>query len=106
MCTCISLDFQSLGKEWNWILIISETFYWFGDNNYTEWAELFSQYKPPPYKLPKMTGAYSFGVAGIIGKWYSVLGDGCGVIITGPDSGNFLTRGWARSGGFNGCADM
>ena len=41
-----------------------ETFYWFGDNNYTEWEEVFNRYKPPPYRLPQMTGAYSFGVAG------------------------------------------
>lgn len=45
--------------------MIPETFYWFGDNNYTEWEELFKQYNPPPYRLPRMTGAYSFGVAGI-----------------------------------------
>lgn len=48
-----------------WWHLIPETFYWFGDNNYTEWEELFKQYNPPPYKLPRMTGAYSFGVAGI-----------------------------------------
>jgi hypothetical protein len=49
-------------------IIIPETFYWFGDNNYTEWEELFHQYTPPPYRLPRMTGAYSFGVAGILEK--------------------------------------
>lgn len=48
-----------------WWHLIPETFYWFGDNNNTEWEELFKQYNPPPYKLPRMTGAYSFGVAGI-----------------------------------------
>lgn len=42
----------------------SETFYWFGDNNHTEWEELFSMYNPPPYRLPGHTGAYSFGLAG------------------------------------------
>ena len=43
---------------------ILETFYWFGDNNYTEWEELFNEYKEPPYQLPEHTGAYSFGIAG------------------------------------------
>lgn len=42
----------------------NETLYWFGDNNYMEWDELFSKYIPPPYSLPQLTGAYSFGVAG------------------------------------------
>lgn len=42
----------------------NETFYWFGDNNHTEWEELFDAYHPPPYSLPNLTGAYSYGVAG------------------------------------------
>lgn len=42
----------------------NETFYWFGDNNHAEWEELFESYQPPPYNLPKLTGAYSYGVAG------------------------------------------
>ena len=42
----------------------TETFYWFGDNNYTEWEVLFNQYAEPPYQLPGHTGAYSFGLAG------------------------------------------
>lgn len=46
-------------------LFFSETFYWFGDNNYTEWEELFDQYQAPGYSLPYMTGVYSFGVAGL-----------------------------------------
>ena len=41
-----------------------ETLYWFGDNNHTEWEEMFDVYKEPPYKIPGLTGAYSFGVAG------------------------------------------
>lgn len=59
MCTANNYVFEI------WLHLIPETFYWFGDNNYTEWEELFKQYNPPPYKLPRMTGAYSFGVAGI-----------------------------------------
>ena len=43
---------------------LTETYYWFGDNNFTEWKSLFDLYKPPPYELPKMTGVYSFGLAG------------------------------------------
>ena len=46
------------------IVYSTETFYWFGDNNYTEWEELFDLYQEPPYQLPKHTGAYSFGIAG------------------------------------------
>ena len=37
---------------------------WFGDNNHTEWKKLFDSYVQPPYRLPKLTGAYSFGLAG------------------------------------------
>ncbi|KAM3863993.1 jmjC domain-containing protein 8 [Diretmus argenteus] len=42
----------------------SDTLYFFGDNNFTEWQSLFDQYRPPPYGLPRTTRAYSFGVAG------------------------------------------
>nr|XP_020443586.1 jmjC domain-containing protein 8 [Monopterus albus] len=42
----------------------SDTLYFFGDNNFTEWQSLFEQYKPPPYVLPHTSGAYSFGIAG------------------------------------------
>ncbi|KAM4535811.1 jmjC domain-containing protein 8 [Fundulus diaphanus] len=42
----------------------SETLYFFGDNNFTEWQNLFDRYQPPPYVLPDTTGAYSFGIAG------------------------------------------
>ncbi|XP_062588661.1 jmjC domain-containing protein 8-like [Saccostrea cucullata] len=62
----------------------NETFYWFGDNNYTEWKELFSQYNPPPYQLPRMTGAYSFGVAGAgTGVPFHFHGPGFGEVIFG-----------------------
>ncbi|XP_010782692.1 jmjC domain-containing protein 8 [Notothenia coriiceps] len=42
----------------------SETLYFFGDNNFTEWQSLFEQYESPPYALPHTSGAYSFGIAG------------------------------------------
>ncbi|KAL3875423.1 hypothetical protein ACJMK2_033371 [Sinanodonta woodiana] len=62
----------------------NETFYWFGDNNYTEWEELFNQYKPPPYKIPGMTGAYSFGLAGAgTGVPFHFHGPGFGEVIFG-----------------------
>lgn len=40
------------------------TLYFFGDNNHTEWKDLFDEYQQPPYTLPHKTGAYSFGIAG------------------------------------------
>lgn len=52
------------------LLVFSETLYWFGDNNHTEWKDLFESYEQPPYKLPGLTGAYSFGVAG---KLFTVI---------------------------------
>uniref|UniRef100_A0A4W5QDN2 Jumonji domain containing 8 n=1 Tax=Hucho hucho TaxID=62062 RepID=A0A4W5QDN2_9TELE len=42
----------------------SDTLYFFGDNNFTEWHSLFENYKAPRYMLPHTTGAYSFGIAG------------------------------------------
>ncbi|XP_060642260.2 jmjC domain-containing protein 8 isoform X5 [Anolis sagrei] len=48
-------DLDSLG---------SETLYFFGDNNFTEWGSLFRSYTPPPFRIPGTTGAYSFGIAG------------------------------------------
>ncbi|XP_034987848.1 jmjC domain-containing protein 8 isoform X2 [Zootoca vivipara] len=42
----------------------SETLYFFGDNNFTEWGPLFQKYTPPPFRIPGTTGAYSFGIAG------------------------------------------
>lgn len=52
--------------KWQWFyhIFFTETFYWFGDNNYTEWEEVFKVYKPPPYELPHLKGVYSFGMAG------------------------------------------
>lgn len=42
----------------------SETLYFFGDNNFTEWGPLFQKYRPPPFGIPGTTRAYSFGIAG------------------------------------------
>lgn len=42
----------------------SDTLYFFGDNNFTEWQSLFELYESPPYVLPHTSGAYSFGIAG------------------------------------------
>ncbi|XP_026887683.1 jmjC domain-containing protein 8 [Electrophorus electricus] len=42
----------------------SDTLYFFGDNNFTEWHSLFEKYKAPPYHLPYTSPAYSFGIAG------------------------------------------
>ncbi|CAL1531878.1 unnamed protein product, partial [Lymnaea stagnalis] len=62
----------------------NETFYWFGDNNFTEWKSLIDLYKPPPYFLPKMTGAYSFGLAGAgTGVPFHFHGPGFGEVVYG-----------------------
>uniref|UniRef100_A0A8C5XHE1 JmjC domain-containing protein 8 n=1 Tax=Microcebus murinus TaxID=30608 RepID=A0A8C5XHE1_MICMU len=42
----------------------NDTLYFFGDNNFTEWASLFRHYSPPPFGLLDTTPAYSFGIAG------------------------------------------
>lgn len=42
----------------------NETWYFFGENNYTEWKSLLDLYDRPKYELPNHDFAYSFGVAG------------------------------------------
>ncbi|KAM9745018.1 LOW QUALITY PROTEIN: jmjC domain-containing protein 8 [Menidia menidia] len=42
----------------------SETLYFFGDNNLTEWRRLLELYRPPPYGPPHLSPALSFGLAG------------------------------------------
>ncbi|XP_069124671.1 jmjC domain-containing protein 8-like [Argopecten irradians] len=62
----------------------NETFYWFGDNNYTEWKDLFDLYSAPTYNLPGMTGVYSFGLAGAgTGVPFHFHGPGFGEVIFG-----------------------
>lgn len=41
----------------------NETWYFFGENNFTEWKSLIDLYERPKYELPSHTHAYSFGVA-------------------------------------------
>ena len=41
----------------------NETWYFFGENNYAEWKELFDLYERPAYELPDHHHAYSFGIA-------------------------------------------
>ncbi|NXS23014.1 JMJD8 protein, partial [Mystacornis crossleyi] len=60
----------------------SDTLYFFGDNNFTEWGPLFQHYVPPPFRIPGTSPAYSFGIAG-----------GCGVGTCGRGSG----RHWGLS---------
>ncbi|XP_026973790.1 jmjC domain-containing protein 8 isoform X5 [Sagmatias obliquidens] len=45
-------------------VLLSDTLYFFGDNNFTEWASLFRHYSPPPFSLLGTIPAYSFGIAG------------------------------------------
>ncbi|XP_025272925.1 jmjC domain-containing protein 8 isoform X3 [Canis lupus baileyi] len=42
----------------------NDTLYFFGDNDFSEWASLFQHYSPPPFSLLGTTAAYSFGIAG------------------------------------------
>lgn len=44
--------------------LLADTLYFFGDNNFTEWASLFQHYSPPTFSLLGTTPAYSFGIAG------------------------------------------
>ncbi|NWW33990.1 JMJD8 protein, partial [Panurus biarmicus] len=45
----------------------SDTLYFFGDNNFTEWGPLFHHYVPLPFRIPGTSPAYSFGIAGEYG---------------------------------------
>ncbi|XP_053393568.1 jmjC domain-containing protein 8-like isoform X2 [Mercenaria mercenaria] len=62
----------------------NETFYWFGDNDHEEFAELFDEYKAPPYRLPNMYGVYSFGLAAAgTGVPFHFHGPGFGEVVFG-----------------------
>ncbi|KAK7502296.1 hypothetical protein BaRGS_00006249 [Batillaria attramentaria] len=75
---------QEIMKPQTLGMLGNETFYWFGDNNYTEWQELFDKYIPPPYSLPGLTGVYSFGLAGAgTGVPFHFHGPGFGEVIYG-----------------------
>lgn len=50
---------------WDWSKTSpTETLYFFGGNNMTEWNSLLQHYESPPYVLPHTSRAYSFGIAG------------------------------------------
>ena len=42
----------------------NETLYYFGDNDWEQWAELFSLYHLPSYSVPGLEPVLSFGLAG------------------------------------------
>uniref|UniRef100_A0A8C3QD33 Uncharacterized protein n=1 Tax=Geospiza parvula TaxID=87175 RepID=A0A8C3QD33_GEOPR len=44
----------------------SDTLYFFGDNNFTEWGPLFQHYVPPPFRIPGTSPAYSLGIAALV----------------------------------------
>lgn len=54
-------------------LSAADTLYFFGDNNFTEWAPLFRHYSPPPFRPLGTTPAYSFGIAGVC-SFKTILG--------------------------------
>lgn len=58
------LGLEKESKE-NKIKYGNETWYFFGENNYTEWKGLFDLYERPKYSLPGHEHAYSFGVASL-----------------------------------------
>lgn len=64
--TSASHHYLSNGQKGNDGLPVSptETLYFFGGNNVTEWNSLFQHYESPPYVLPHSSRAYSFGIAG------------------------------------------
>jgi hypothetical protein len=41
----------------------NETWYFFGENNFTEWKDLIDLYERPHFNLPLHKHAYSFGIA-------------------------------------------
>ncbi|XP_040014399.1 jmjC domain-containing protein 8 isoform X2 [Xiphias gladius] len=73
----------------------SDTLYFFGDNNFTEWQGLFEHYESPPYVLPHTSGAYSFGIAGPgTGVPFHWHGPGYSEVIYGRKVLYFPDRWW------------
>uniref|UniRef100_A0A3Q0SZK4 Jumonji domain containing 8 n=1 Tax=Amphilophus citrinellus TaxID=61819 RepID=A0A3Q0SZK4_AMPCI len=70
--------------------VLGSTLYFFGDNNFTEWRSLFEQYEPPPYVLPRTSGAYSFGIAAGTGVPFHWHGPGYSEVIYGRKQRWFL----------------
>nr|XP_048722190.1 jmjC domain-containing protein 8 isoform X3 [Caretta caretta] len=73
----------------------SDTLYFFGDNNFTEWGSLFQKYMPPPFRIPGTSGAYSFGIAGSgSGVPFHWHGPGYSEVIFGRKVLYFPDRWW------------
>uniref|UniRef100_A0A3B5M4Z4 Uncharacterized protein n=1 Tax=Xiphophorus couchianus TaxID=32473 RepID=A0A3B5M4Z4_9TELE len=73
----------------------SETLYFFGDNNLTEWQNLLDRYRAPPYFLPGRSAAYSFGIAGPgTGVPFHWHGPGFSEVIYGRKVLYFPDRWW------------
>ncbi|KAM9125301.1 jmjC domain-containing protein 8 isoform 2-T2 [Pangshura tecta] len=73
----------------------SDTLYFFGDNNFTEWGSLFQKYTPPPFHIPGTSGAYSFGIAGSgSGVPFHWHGPGYSEVIFGRKVLYFPARWW------------
>ncbi|XP_074408713.1 jmjC domain-containing protein 8 isoform X3 [Zonotrichia albicollis] len=73
----------------------SDTLYFFGDNNFTEWGPLFQHYVPPPFRIPGTSPAYSFGIAGSgSGVPFHWHGPGFSEVIFGRKVLYFPDRWW------------
>ena len=56
--------FEGIFYFQNVIFLLTETFYFFGDNDVVEWDDLLMEYQLPPLSLPLHQAALSFGCAG------------------------------------------
>uniref|UniRef100_A0A8C0K507 Jumonji domain containing 8 n=1 Tax=Canis lupus dingo TaxID=286419 RepID=A0A8C0K507_CANLU len=73
----------------------NDTLYFFGDNDFSEWASLFQHYSPPPFSLLGTTAAYSFGIAGAgSGVPFHWHGPGFSEVIYGRKVLYFPDRWW------------